>query len=1134
MNEWMCVCVYMFVYMMYTYCPLIITELIQFYNPIPHIYTINVYIISVAKEQGLRSRAAFKLSQINRQYPILNPPSSSSSSSNPHIILDLCAAPGGWTQIASRTCGPNTRIVAVDILPIRNLNSRNICTIVGDITTDKCKADINRAVTSSSGSIDVKKKKSGGSGTVHVVLHDGAPNVGASYDKDAYEQTELAVHALKCATQHLQKNGTFVTKIYRSRDSASYQWVCQQLFHTVTTFKPKASRQQSAEIYYICQGYLAPDKIDPRLLDPKHIFEYVEGDTTQAPSGGLTTAHGSITTSKFNVFHKSWDKVNKRQRSGYDTDHLDATMRHIEPITSFIFKSTSNIDAIGLLSTSTGFTFNDESLINPIDKVQCQFVLNHPLTTNEIKECVTDLKVLNKSDFKGLMIWRDKMIVGWKQHEDDAAAANSKDDTDDDDDDDDDNDVVTPGEAGEDDEDAIQREIEKLRERKLREKKKLKKKERKVMSKKRRQAALGMDLNAIEVQEHDRFFSLSTLKSVHDLDKVAEVNLDQVTEEQAFGTNSDDDDDADNDGDDENPLRSVPERDEETGYSYRLDSELDAAYERYLQTTKNGEAKVGTKTAKRSKKLMREKLAQESHEDHEMLLTNKVGLGRDTKVYADLLQGPEDSDDEEEGNNNDTDDEDGLDDDGFDADPMTPDEHQQHAKKKQKVLLNVGSAAAARHPLIHEFPDEPTPAKTARWFSNPLFAELGQVINAAESTSASKKACGAKEADQLAAVLDDDDEEEDESDDDEIDGSEEDDDDSDKEEEIQPKSKRVKVDKNNGRTPSSGSDGMNASDILALMPKTDKQKRHEKRIKAKERDERRQARRAKKMGETDGFDLAPAATANDGDDEDDDDDIMDMAGMTEERKKKLIEARKLIKAGMGTTTPSAGSENKGSGPHGSSFEVVEQDRPLPIKDDRTYGSDNEEYDSDDYAKTMALGTMMLRQSKAKALVDASYNRFAWNDPAELPEWFVDDENRHYRPQLPIPPALLAKMKAKMEALSTKPIAKVAEARARKNRKAKLKLDAAKKKAQAVANSSEMSEATKLKAISKALRSDDNKKGGKTYVVSKKGQGKKSVRGATMVDKRMKTDKRGMERNSKSKKGAKKGGLTGSKRRRHHK
>lgn len=1100
---------------------------------------------AVAKEQGLRSRAAFKLSQINRQYPILNaapPPAAASDYSrggrgggrasqqnqqqNPQVVLDLCAAPGGWTQIAARVCGPNTRIVAVDVLPIRNLNLRNVHTIVGDITTDKCKADISRSVTTfltanDGGGGGRNGSNNKGGGTVDVVLHDGAPNIGASYDKDAYEQTELAVHALRCAVQHLKRNGTFVTKVYRSRDSASYQWVCQQLFKDVTTFKPKASRQQSAEIYYVCQGYLAPDKIDPRLLDPKHIFEFVEGDTTQASGGNpLSGAATGATTTKFNVFHKSWDEVNKRQRGGYDTDHLDATMRHVESVVHFVFVRSSHTDAVNCLSTSTGlsFTCNDDETRGDQDDDddKCNFLLNHPFTTAEIKECVVDLRVLNKGDFKGLMLWRDKMIASWKQHVEHNKDKGSDDDDDEDDDDEDDGSESGPGTGhgeDDDDEDAIQREIQKMRDRKLREKKKTKKKERKVMGKKRRQAALGMDLNAIEVQEHDQFFSLSTLKSVQDLERVAEVNLDQVTEEQAFGAASDDDDDDEGGG---TPGKGVPERDEDTGYSYRLDKELDAAYEQYLQTTKNGEAKVGTRAAKRSKKQLREKIAKESHEDQELLLTNRAGLDNDTRAYAKLLQGPRESDDEEDDDDDDAK-ELGEDDDGFDAEPVTPEEHV--ANKKQKIAKTT--SVPTKHPLIHEFPDEPTPAKTARWFSNPLFAEIGQVVNAATVASSTGRTV-ANDADQLAAALDDG------SDDEHMTGSDSGGEDSEEDHEaIQPMSKRQKTER---KSATSKSEGMDADDILAQMPKTDKQKRHEKRVKAKERDERRQARRAKKSGETDGdFDLAPAAVGEVEGDDGDDDDIKDMTGISEERKKKLAEARRLIKAGMGSAATSH-LENKQGGNQGR-FEVVEQDRPLPIKDNRKYDSDNEEYDSDDYAKMMALGTMMLRQSKAKALVDASYNRFAWNDPDELPEWFVDDENRHYRPQLPIPPALLAKMKEKMEALSTKPIAKVAEARARKNRQAKLKLAAAKKKAQSVANSADMSESMKLKSISKALRSEDSKKGGKTYVVSRKGQGNKGVRGATMVDKRLKSDKRSMER---SKRGGKKGSLTGSKKRRHHK
>jgi AdoMet-dependent rRNA methyltransferase SPB1 len=201
-------------------------------------------------------------------------------------------------------------------------------------------------------------------------------------------------------------------------------------------------------------------------------------------------------------------------------------------------------------------------------------------------------------------------------------------------------------------------------------------------------------------------------------------------------------------------------------------------------------------------------------------------------------------------------------------------------------------------------------------------------------------------------------------------------------------------------------------------------------------------------------------------------------------------------------------------------------------DERKYDSENEDYDSEDYAQTLALGTMMLRQSKAKALVDASYNRFAWNDPEGLPDWFVDDENRNYRPQLPIPQALIDKIKAKQLVLSSRPIAKVAEARARKNKRAKLKLTAAKKKAEVVAASGEMSEAMKLKAISKAMRGRDSKNPGKQYVVARKG-GSTGGKGVKLVDKRERSDKRAMARTDKKRKKGKQNGMTGSKKRRSH-
>lgn len=993
----------------------------------------------MAKEQGLRSRAAFKLTQINRQHPILD--------NNTKVVLDLCAAPGGWTQIASRICGAQTKIVAVDILAIRNLHKPNIQTIVGDITTQKCKADINKAISPQQ---------------ANVVLHDGAPNIGASYDKDAYEQLELSVHALRCATQHLKKGGSFVTKIYRSRDSASFQWVVNQLFKEVTVFKPKASRQQSAEIFYVCQEYLKPDKIDPRLLDPKYIFELVEGDTTG----------GGQVSDNFNVFHKQWDKQ-KRHRDGYNPEHLDSTMRHIQPLTNFVF-AKGKIEAIKILSSCTGFTFQcDECQDNKKKDLSCHchLLLNHPLTTAEIKECATDLKVLNKGDFKGLMLWRDKMV----QVMEEVKEENPTSDGSSDDDNDSDEDAAS---VASDDEDEIQQEIQDLRKRKLREKKKIKKKERKLMAKKRRQAALGMDLNAIEMQEEDQFFSLKTLQSTKDLNQVAEVNLDKMTDEQAFGAASDDEDD-------ELKL-NTDEGDEEdkTKKKLELELELDAGYERYLQTTKNGAAKSGTKAAKRSKRLMREKLAQESHQDHEMLLLKPEQMDQDAKTYAQMLTGKDDSDSDDESS----------DDDGFDDEPATPAEY---SRKKQKTL-----AEEAGNPLIHKFAEESSSVKTARWFSNPLFANIGEVVNSAATNGSSSN--DKHESDPLAG-----------DDDDDLSHSsaiQED-------EEEAPKKKGPAQRKKQPKKEKKKKAGLDADDILAMMPRTDKQKRHDKRLKSIERDGRRQKRKAKRIGEKEGdFDLAPV-------EDDDDDSIEEMAGMTPAKKQKLMEARRLIKAGMGAMQDDSKKGN-------SRFEVVEQGVTLPVIDHRKYDSENEDYDSDDYAKTLALGTMMLRKSKAKALVDASYNRFAWNDPVDLPEWFVDDENRHYRPQLPIPEALLAKMKEKQLALSTRPIAKVAEARARKNRKAKQTLSAAKKKADTVANSTDMSEAMKLKSISKALRSGDGRKG-KEYVIAKKGGANRGVKGTKMVDKRMKNDKRSMDRATKKQRGGKKGGMTGGKKRRHH-
>lgn len=329
----------------------------------------------LAKEQGFRSRAAFKLVQLNKRHDFL--------SSAARGVIDLCAAPGGWMQVARKHMPFHAPCIGIDLVPIRPV--AGCVALVGDITADSTRAEVRRALLDSANGEKVD-----------VILNDGSPNMGKAWLQDAYTQSELTLAALKLATDFLSPGGTFVSKVFRSNDYNSLLFVMHQLFQRVDATKPTASRTESAEIYVMCLGFKAPKSIDSRLLNAKYVFKDMSADPEESqvdkPDLFLNTVLKEM-------------KRQKRHRGGYK----DGETTFFKNVSILQFCETTR--PVALMVDASQFSFEPRLMIElglpESDAKQVARLLeNLSETTSEFLSCCEDLKVLARREFKLLLKWR--------------------------------------------------------------------------------------------------------------------------------------------------------------------------------------------------------------------------------------------------------------------------------------------------------------------------------------------------------------------------------------------------------------------------------------------------------------------------------------------------------------------------------------------------------------------------------------------------------------------------------------------------------------------------------------------------------------------------------------------------------
>lgn len=177
-----------------------------------------------AKRKGYRSRASFKLLQMNKTFKLIR---------KGNWVLDLGSSPGGWSQVAVEL---GARVVAVDLNPMKPIDGVHF--ILGDITKDETIERIK----------SVRDK-------FDVVLSDASPKITGKWTIDHLISVELARSAFKIAREVLKNGGNFVVKVFQGEEIQNLFKEFKPFFRFKKFHSPKASRKHSSEIYFIGKGF---------------------------------------------------------------------------------------------------------------------------------------------------------------------------------------------------------------------------------------------------------------------------------------------------------------------------------------------------------------------------------------------------------------------------------------------------------------------------------------------------------------------------------------------------------------------------------------------------------------------------------------------------------------------------------------------------------------------------------------------------------------------------------------------------------------------------------------------------------------------------------------------------------------